>query len=1359
MCLYDVLVVGKLFLNSNRLWAQRKDLTVSYAHTKLLLESSRMAESKMVAVVPLNSTNYSTWKIQCKMALIKEGLWGIVNETETEPTEGADQQARFTARRDKALATIVLAVEPSLLYLIGADPTDPAKVWKALADQFQRKTWANKLELKRKLFSMRLGERGSVQDHIKAMTELCDELAAIGEPVSEEDRVVYLLASLPESYNVLVTALEANAEVPALAVVTERLLHEEGKVKSRSNLLGQEGALTARSRKKPTCYYCHKIGHIKKDCEEYARVKGQTKPAQAKKKTKMGAFKVTITAEDENSSDSEGCGLVVQHALSAGPTGAGQWILDSGATCHMCNKESMFADLHPLPTPLNVMLGDGRSLQAVGCGNVTLTMNLPRGKRETCTLHDVLLVPDLAYNLLSVTSASKRDKVTTFTEMRCEIRDSKSKLIASGYREGSLYYLDQGGPVHQACSSSDHNSSKEAVWHRRLGHLGAQGMKALTKNKMVSGMDLEWKHESSFCESCVEGKSHRLPFQHSTGRRTNHPLELIHSDVCGKIGTRSLGGGEYFVTFVDDHTRHVWVYILKHKDEVFQRFREWKVLVEKSTGRHVKALRSDNGGEYISNEFTSYLTEEGIRHEETIPHTPEQNGVAERLNRTLIEGVRTMLADSKLPHRFWAEALSTMVYLRNRSPTKALEGITPYEAWSGTTPDVSFLRIFGCSAYAHVPKAERHKLDSKTRKCVMLGYGTDRKGYRLYDLGRMKVIHSRDVVFDETSMPGIQKEKESSHKYVKLEIEDEPVAKETTTCVPDPPSRVPEGMPVNEQSAEDSTTPNLTPSESGLRRSTRNRQQPDRYSPSHILLLTEQQDPSSVAEAKSSPNKVKWAEAMEREMESLQSNEVWELVEPPPNQRVIGSKWVFKRKVDADGVVERYKARLVAQGCTQKFGFDYEETFSPVLRFESVRSVIALGAQHKLQLHQMDVSTAFLHGELTEEVYMKQPEGFIEQGNEHLVCHLNRSIYGLKQSPRCWNHALDSRLKEMGFKQTSGDPCLYVHLDSEGEMFLVAVYVDDIVLGGRSEAKMNAVKEELSHRFEMKDLGPLHHFLGVKVIQNRDTGVVWIGQPVYTRKILQRYGMQDSKPISTPVNPDIKLVASEEADDVCNQQRYQAVVGSLLYLSTKTRPDIAYAVSCVARFCARPTKEHWTAVKRILRYLKGTSNFGLIYKEDTPTTIIGYSDADWAGDVGDRKSTSGYMFFLGGAAISWRSSKQTCVALSTAEAEYVALSAAAQEAIWLQQLASDLLNQSIRETTILEDNQSTICLTKNPQVHGRTKHIDIKYHFIRDMVEAGRIKLTYCASEDMVADMLTKGLPIKQFEKLRRLAGVSELDC
>ena len=407
----------------------------------------------------------------------------------------------------------------------------------------------------------------------------------------------------------------------------------------------------------------------------------------------------------------------------------------------------------------------------------------------------------------------------------------------------------------------------------------------------------------------------------------------------------------------------------------------------------------------------------------------------------------------------------------------------------------------------------------------------------------------------------------------------------------------------------------------------------------------------------------------------------------------------------------------------------------------------------------MDVSTAFLNGVLTEEVYMRQPEGFVEKGKGNLVCRLNRSIYGLKPSPRCWNHALDGQLRKMKFKPTSGDPCRYVCTDPGGEIFLVAVYVDDIhvILAGRSEDSREEVKQNLSHKFEMKDLGALHYFLRVKIIKDLLGGVIWIGQPAYTEKILQRYKMHDSKAVSTPVNPDLKLVAAEDADKVVNQQMYQATVGSLLYLSTKTRPDIAYAVSSIARFCAQPTQQHWVAAKRILRYLKGTSNYGLSYKGDSGNEVTGYSDADWAGDTGDRKSTSGYVFIQADAAISWKSSKQKCVALSTAEAEYVALSATVQEALWLQQLTNDLVNMSVQEMTVYEDNESTISLAKNQYLYGRMKHIDIKYHFIRDMVETGRIRLSYCPTENMIADILTKGLPTKRFEKLRRLAGVTEM--
>ena len=292
---------------------------------------------------------------------------------------------------------------------------------------------------------------------------------------------------------------------------------------------------------------------------------------------------------------------------------------------------------------------------------------------------------------------------------------------------------------------------------------------------MFTGFDYDHSKEISFCQACVEGKLHKSQFPATGGKRAKQPLELVHSDVCGKIETSSLGGGRYFLTFIDDNTRYVWMYILKSKSQVFEKFVEWKALVETSSGRKLKTLRSDNGGEYTSTEFTAYLKKEGVRHELTVPKTPQQNGIAERTNRTLVESVRSMLSDAKLPKKFWAEALSTAVYLRNRSPTTAVQGKTPFEAWTKEKPDVGHFKIFGCLCYAHISKDERQKFDGKAKRCIMLGYGTETKAYRLYDTERQRVFFSHDVVFNE-SKEGSEKEpvsKDSDTEYVQLECSNE----------------------------------------------------------------------------------------------------------------------------------------------------------------------------------------------------------------------------------------------------------------------------------------------------------------------------------------------------------------------------------------------------------------------------------------------------------------------------------------------------------------------------------------------------------------------------------------------------------
>ena len=1296
---------------------------------------------KTLSIIPLNGKNYPTWKVQCRMALMRDGVWGIVAKTEVSPgSEKPEDLAKFVARRDRALATIVLSVDPSLLYLLG-DPQDPAVVWEKLANQFQKKTWANKLALRRKLYSLRLKDGESVQKHVKEMTEIFDELAVIDDPITEEDRVVHLLASLPESYDVLVTALEANVEVPKMETVTERLLHEERKLKVRSESETNDGMKAMLTNKQPKgkgpkCYRCGKFGHIKRNCRELSTLKPDGQKGDFKEHK---AYNAADSRQVDSCSDSDEVGLMVNHAFSSLNGRTNVWIIDSGATCHMCNDANLFVKLHNLEKPEEVTLGDGHVVKATGRGVVKINIESPNTQKgKSCVLQDVLYVPSLSYNLVSVSKATKSGKTVKFNEEGCHILDESQKLIVIAKRIGNLYYLNCVNS--HAANPTVGNSnvrSKEVTWHKRFGHLGVQNLQKLAKENLVDGYDYDKSKDIDFCESCMEGKHHRSKFPVNESGRAKEPLDLVHSDVCGKMSTKSLSGTEYFLTFIDDYTHYVWVYVLKHKDEVFSKFLEWKALVEKSSGKKVKVFRTDNGGEYTSTKFENYLKKEGITHQLTVPKTPEQNGVAERMNRTLVESVRSMLADAKLPHKFWAETLSTAVYLRNRSPTVAVKGKTPFEAWTGRKPNVKHLRVFGCEAYAHVPKDERKKLDSKARKCILLGYGAETKGYRLYDQKRARVFHSRDVQFNESSQETevVKEQEPKQNTHVELDFPEfeKPIADEEPVVNEEPELQVP-------------------------RRSDRDRRPPAYYGEWATAASYSQNEPRTVKEALSSPQKAKWVKAMEKEMESLKTNEVWDLVELPENRKAIGSKWVFRVKTDANGTVETHKARLVAQGFSQSFGDDYDETFSPVARFESVRTVIALAAQHGLKLHQMDVTTAFLNGDLEEEVYMKQPEGFIEKEKEHLVCRLRRSLYGLKQSPRCWNSVLDRKLKSMGFVQTIGDPCIYVK-EENGDIFVIAVYVDDMILAGKSDEKINEVKQALSELFQMKDMGELHYFLGVKVIQKPELKEVWIGQEAYTKSVLERFGMDNSKPVNTPVNPRKKLKKAADDSPRVDQVNYQCAVGHLLYLSTKTRPDIAYAVSDVARFSADPTEEHWAAVKRIMRYLNGTRDMGLLYDGtgSKTTSCVGYSDADWAGDLDDRKSTSGYVFQISNAAVSWRSKKQPCVALSTAEAEYMALASATQEAVWLRQLLSDLKNKPTGPTLILEDNQAAICMAKNAQYHGRAKHIDIKYHFIREHVANAAVKLQYCRTEEMIADIFTKGLGAVQFVKLRKMLGVSSM--
>jgi hypothetical protein len=529
-------------------------------------------------------------------------------------------------------------------------------------------------------------------------------------------------------------------------------------------------------------------------------------------------------------------------------------------------------------------------------------------------------------------------------------------------------------------------------------------MKSMIASNTVHGFDISSEFMLPTCEGCIYGKHHRHPFPHSDSRATA-PLELVHTDVCGPITPASLGVSKYFVTFIDDYSRRIVVYAISTKDQVADKFKHFKALAERQVGTTIKCVRSDNGSEYLG-AFARELQQYGIIHQTSAPYTPQQNGVAERTNRTLLECARSMVHAQGLGQEFWAEAVSCAAYIRNRVASSATGGKAPQELWTGKKPTVRHLRVFGCQAYAHVPRQHRTKFDPKAYKCILVGYMEHSKAYRLWDIESQQLIVSRDVIFNEIDPPQVVSDI-CPVTVTYDEVEDTQIQQPAVSA-----SVESESQQVEDQQQQP-PPPAIEPvaADHYVRRSERVRHPPARYWEAANVAVSE---PQTYIEAMQSSDAKQWESAIKAEYESLIQNSTWQLVSPPAGRDIVKCKWVFKVKHNADGSIDRYKARLVAKGYTQREGIDYEETFSPVVRITSVRILLSIVAIYDLELHQMDVKTAFLNGLLQEEVYMAQPEGFIEAGQEHLVCKLNRALYGLKQAPKVWYDTIDNSYSVVG---------------------------------------------------------------------------------------------------------------------------------------------------------------------------------------------------------------------------------------------------------------------------------------------------------------------------------------------------------
>ncbi|KAG7546386.1 Integrase catalytic core [Arabidopsis suecica] len=1015
---------------------------------------------------------------------------------------------------------------------------------------------------------------------------------------------------------------------------------------------------------------------------------------------------------------------VAQHTLSNET-----WVVDSGATHHVSHDRKLFISIDTSIVSY-VNLPTGPTVKISGVGTIQLTTDIQ--------LQNVLFIPEFRLNLISISSlTTSLGSRVIFDPHCCEIQDlTRGSTIGKGRRLGNLYVLDTVPPPSVLVNAVvDIN-----VWHKRLGHPSYSRLDAISE---ALGTTRHKNKGSSYCHVCHLAKQKKLSFP-SSNNICNSTFELLHIDIWGPFSVETLEGFKYFLTIVDDHSRATWVYLLKSKSEVLTVFPAFINQVENQFNAKVKAVRSDNAQEL---KFSDFYQAKGIVSYHSCPETPEQNSVVERKHQHILNVARSLMFQSQVDLSLWGDCILTAVFLINRTPSQMLSNRTPFEILTGKKPLYDQIRTFGCLCYCSTSPKQRHKFMPRSKACIFLGYPAGYKGYKVMDLESHRVFISRNVEFCEDVFP-MAKEKQSELSTELLIPKDSlpsgtifsslpPQISPSTQISPQRARKLPAHF--KDYHCYSLNTEVTYPISSSLSYS--------QLTPSHLSYInhiTQIPIPQSYSEAK---NTKEWCDAIDKEIGAMEDTDTWEVTSLPPGKKAVGCKWVFTLKFLADGSLERYKARLVAKGYTQKEGLDYNETFSPVAKMATVKLLLKISASKKWFLTQLDISNAFLNGDLQEDIYMRLPEGYAESKGDlfpkNAVCRLKKSIYGLKQASRQWFLKFSECLLKMGFIKGHGDHTLFVRC-SGSDFLAILVYVDDIVIASTTEGAATQLTDALKASFKLRDLGPLKYFLGLEIARTSEG--ISICQRKYALELLASTGMLACKPSSIPMIPNLKL-SKTDGELLDNKEQYRSLVGRLMYL-TITRPDITFAVNKLCQFSSAPRTAHLTAVYKVLQYIKGTVGQGLFYSSDSDLTLKGYADSDWASCQDSRRSTTGFSMFVGSSLISWRSKKQPTISRSSAEAEYRALALASCEISWLAILLSDLKINTGAVPVLFSDSTAAIYIATNPVFHERTKHIEVDCHTVREKLDKGLLKMLHVRTEDQVADILTKPLFPYQFAHL-----------
>lgn len=1156
-------------------------------------------------------------------------------------------------------------------------------------------------------------------------------------------------------------------------------------------------------------------------------------------------------------------GYLAHTYLALGTSNPQTW-LDSGTNFHIAKLRAWFSNYREcVPEPVQGIAG---SIMAVGLGDVTFLANLDDGKKAHILFKNVLHVPDIAANLISISRLARGGLTTEFGGAGARITLRDGALHAKALlNKTNLYSLDGNVvlPPRTFAHAATTSSPSLGTWHNRFSHLHPRAIQKLSSKDIVDGLSISGSGLCS-CNPCQVGKATRLPFPRSL-HRSPTILYRAYADLLD-VSEISRGGARYLLVIGDDHSRKLWGFPIGRKSECFEHLRAWLLQVQTFTGLKLKQFGSDGGGEFLNMKVDSLLLENGTERFTNTAYTSPRNSRSERPMRTIANAVRTVRAQSGLGPEWWAEIAMSHLVTKNVSPHAALDDNVPDAIWNPSTrPDVSFLRPIGCKATMTILRKQERgkKMDVLGRDVILVGYARSRNAYRVWDRTTNLIHESRDVTFEETvfplkldnyggdqlnsAPPSVRPGGEAGDPDLPLTFSDnygsvDDGSDDASDQPAAPPSPItdanrfrvldveegddaddelaysPPALPPTQETptpdspprAQNAPTP-AAPRASRTRNVKVTRATPPVFvdredreeSPDPLDLLSSSDpvidpfiasfanafddetiyalqaaaaemlgedelfslpsttEPTNYREALKTAQAKHWQVACDVEIAALERLHVWDKLDAgdvPASHRPIGSKFVLKAKKNKRGIVVKYKARLVAQGFSQRPGIDFKETFAPVAKFSSIRLLLALAAKHKYHVEQADVDSAFPQAELdaSETVYVKLPDGMRDlPAYVGCVLRLRKALYGLKQSGRVWNLKIHKTLTNLGYRRTRTDACVYVLEHDDGTRTYIALYVDDLLFVGPSMPEIQRIKNVLQTLYGIKDLGAAEFILGIQIIRDASGGITLL-QKAYLEAVLARFKMGDCRPLSTPMEPNLQLRKGGGEIDLVLKRQYLQAIGSLMYAMLATRPDLCHSVGYLSRFSDNPKPEHWNAIQHVLRYIRGTLDLGLYYASGPSSThgFAAYSDTDWAACINTSRSTQGYAFLLSGGAISWSSRLQTRPAKSSTDAEYIGLGHMGSEAVHLDQQLTELGEPLGHPFVVFGDNQGAIALTKEARFHNSTKCIRLAEHIARDLVETGIITVEYIPTADMVADIMTKALPRPAFERCRDALGI-----